>query len=751
MQLHWAQEEALEAVESKISKGFKKIYIDMPTRSGKSGVFLGMLEKLAKEGKLPPTTIVTDRKKLIRNIMRDATDFAPTLMRNGFIQAHTSKSLQKASAMPLVRVMSYPGRTQAILDGTLKPEDEQFIIEDEGQHMLSELRQDTHNRNPDAIHLACTASPEYSVEKGLPQAGYELAYHLSRQRAIDGELNAQTRSVIVEMQNIKGSLDDVSSEKGNLRPEELEKLVAQTAVMENLGEFMEHWHSPVDPRPIHQRNGFIFCNSIADAVATADYLNKRFGLGTCGAVWGAMNPTEQENVIQAHEEGAVKYLASADFAIEGMGNESHDVVLNKTPSTSAVVVKQRGGRVTGYDEFNPDKEALIADFMYPYQRTEQLTYGDAVGGYLMTKANKVSISNGQANEPDTNPTPMIDGMRIHATPKIVETYLRSRDAKRKEAMHWRLNAYSFNIRNHMIGSGLLSLEAVWHEVQKFVKEHDFNKGLSVKVDSVAKNRLKKLMTGEISYEHTKYRSYSPTAIALASAFGTHPNRLFGALDSAKPLPPYEFKKSELSFHEDDLAMPITETEVRPELGGDFSFEDDGYDASVDEWIDDIEDVERVTAEDAVYRRELQSRVSRLLETIPARQERAIRAYMGFDCLDGEGRTLSEVSSVFGVTGNRIRELNDKSIRILNHPSRNAAILLNPEEFCSEIFKNATRLQRTDLMNKEQNKSQENKEHLRINSRIDALDKNVIADSVKNARHDEITGALLRLCTNSSLG
>lgn len=614
IELHWAQKEAASAIGDFLQAGEKKIYVDMPTRTRKTGIYLHMLELFAQKGILPRTTIVTDRKEQIRSILNEARRYAPNLIRQGAIQAHTSKSLREASVIPPIRVMTYIGRTAAVLDGTLKPEDEQFLIEDEAQHALSELRLDTHHRNPDAFHVAFTSSPEYSQEKGLPQAGYKRAYKLTRQRAVDGELNSHIRNVVVEMENVQGSLDDISFAAGDFSPEDLEKLIRQTEVMENMGNFMAQWHSPVDPRPIYQRDGFVFCNSIADAVASEQYLNKRFGKNTCGAVWGAMSEKEQDRVLRAHEYGDIKFLASADFAVEGFGKDHHDVVINRVPTRSAVRAEQRGGRVTGFDENNPDKEAVISDLMYPAERTEQLTYGDAIKGHLFERSNHYQKQKGgryERGEPNTMPTPIIEGLKIYATPNAIETFACKREIKRKEALSSHLRNYTDPVRKSMIRTGLLSVDMVWAEAQKFMQSGYYRRQEKSRKFDVGKNTVKSLMLGNGYFEHPEYKQYSDGAIVLAAALKTSPKALFGGLapklenGDVKPLAPIRYKSSELDFNNDDLDAVSGGPEVRDtyfeydgassdiEVPDSLMLSDDNYSVLLEEESDNLDFVEEV--------------------------------------------------------------------------------------------------------------------------------------------------------------
>jgi len=83
--------------------------------------------------------------------------------------------------------------------------------------------------------------------------------------------------------------------------------------------------------------------------------------------------------------------------------------------------------------------------------------------------------------------------------------------------------------------------------------------------------------------------------------------------------------------------------------------------------DFIPDPDTLTPYEYTSKEMLKRELDQVLETLTDREEKVLR--MRFGLLDGRTRTLEEVGKEFGVTRERIRQIEAKALRKLRHPSR----------------------------------------------------------------------------------
>ena len=83
--------------------------------------------------------------------------------------------------------------------------------------------------------------------------------------------------------------------------------------------------------------------------------------------------------------------------------------------------------------------------------------------------------------------------------------------------------------------------------------------------------------------------------------------------------------------------------------------------------DFVPDESNMSPEDFTVHEMLKEEISDVLLTLTEREEQVLRLRFGLD--DGSSKTLEEVGQMFGVTRERIRQIEAKALRKLRHPSR----------------------------------------------------------------------------------
>ncbi|MCR5323390.1 MAG: sigma-70 family RNA polymerase sigma factor [Lachnospiraceae bacterium] len=123
-------------------------------------------------------------------------------------------------------------------------------------------------------------------------------------------------------------------------------------------------------------------------------------------------------------------------------------------------------------------------------------------------------------------------------------------------------------------------------------------------------------------------------------------------------------------------------ELYSEFFNDYELE---YNDDIEDWIVPKELIKEENIELAISERMLKEHIDEVLSTLTDREKRVISLRYGLD--DGREKTLEEVGMEFGVTRERIRQIEAKALRKLRHPARSRKLKdfidLSPSEMNSQ--------------------------------------------------------------------
>lgn len=101
---------------------------------------------------------------------------------------------------------------------------------------------------------------------------------------------------------------------------------------------------------------------------------------------------------------------------------------------------------------------------------------------------------------------------------------------------------------------------------------------------------------------------------------------------------------------------------------DYTIGDDGDQSNLGDFV---EDKETQSPSDTLIEKDLKEQINELLNTLTEREEEVIRLRFGLD--GGQPQTLQEVGEIFGITRERVRQIESKALEKLKQPSRSKKV------------------------------------------------------------------------------
>lgn len=689
MRLSWAQGEAIDSLLNDLSEGDTRLFIDMPTGTGKTAVFLTLAEILNKfrnPDEAPVRFMVLcPTRPLVKHTIKEAQDWAPELSKN------VGRLLYKNPVFDhSLLVTTYWTGTRLVQEGRLTDQCDAIIL-DESHFALSVNRLRAFGiMTPSIPKIAVTATPEFYVGKSMQSAGYKESYELGLKVSVQQGLLCGVRNGLLEFTDPELSVKDVKlNAQGEFDASDLDRVVNNQGVLKAIADFYARFNDPDTGKPLLGRSGFLNCTSIDHAIVAAETFNERLnhllpeGVTACAAVWGNMDEKLLDKIIEGHQTGKIKFLASVDYLTQGYDHPPSSIAFNFRATTSAVVAGQRGGRVTRLDRANLDKTSLVFDIIYPDGEDSQVLYGDFAGFTSMfphtQRFNNIANDNPTVTfEADENLLPFT----IRYSNREVREYIDDRDMKK----FWTGRKWATGLEQPILSAlrrqQINRFEDFMEKVTLWALDHHYT-GMEPEENDPRmwelkpKNIMALLKRTRLPYRQNEFghsREFSFGAMVIAAVLKCEPKDLFGKLPEHLTLAE-PFETSAAAAHHifpNDLDFAV------------------GYQEEVSISTDDIDEFMDRDHEAAIQilpesdphamlvQAQLKRETTKALAKLPPREERVLRQRFGI-VNAGEhahdDRTLDEIGVPFGVTRERIRQMEMKALNRLRAKAKNRSIQL----------------------------------------------------------------------------
>lgn len=363
-----------------LGAGVKRGYIEAPTGTGKTVLFVTLAEAFSYQDSKPPKIlVVTPTKDLVRQTQggtrgdKGFAGFAPDLSVGTFysdtpsglkgleaqVTITTYASLAKLAAMPIT--VQYP-------DGTRKTRivnkiNEQFdiIFLDEGHKALGVAnRRIIDAIDGDKLIIGFTATPEYTSSRSLATLLPHLIHRLDLKEAIMlGMLSPVVPVTLAAPNSYKqqfkigalGEYENKSLKELIYNPLRNEMIVKTAAHLICSGNTPIIACIPGD-NMLHPQN---IAEQLSEQVITDEYGDER--LIRAVAITSSVQAAKRQEYYAQLEKGEIDALTYIDVLTEGWDSQRANVIINARPTRSLVAARQRMGRIL---RNKPDGRPAIA-------------------------------------------------------------------------------------------------------------------------------------------------------------------------------------------------------------------------------------------------------------------------------------------------------------------------------------------------------------------------------------------------------
>jgi len=523
--LREAQKAARSGIrDTLLTKRPRRFLVDMPTQSGKTPLYIRLIQLLAETGPMPRLLVIAPYRRLVDQLKEEFEKFGKAYPKDHPLSdIGVWHALEKV--LKQVTATTWHSAMNLARDKVIDPKDYDIVFVDEAHLGQTEKRLALLKLFKNAVIGDFTATPAYNDDKSLEKVSV-LAFRMTPEEAVEKKVISPWREIILQEDLI--DLSDVPLVGDDFDARIIERRISTEARTQGWISFYRDWVDPLSGQAMFGKKGYLNTVSINRAHELSERFNAELGhllppgIKVAEAIHSGnalhpMSPSQQKDIFDRYKDGKVKLLVQVRLAGLGLSDREADLCINDAPSLSPVEVEQRGGRVVAIDPNNPDKCAFIVerpDFGRGIKQA--LMYGEVVGPGA-----------GYKREASLFPLPRNPKKRdqnILSDPKEVEKFVRARMKRRVEAIA-RANFTSIYpiVIERATEQGYRTTPELWGKVASIHSQ------LFPEIVQPNEEGFTKLLRGKQNPWDSRdlFKSYTPLAVAVSAALGLHATKLFG--------------------------------------------------------------------------------------------------------------------------------------------------------------------------------------------------------------------------------
>ena len=366
--LYEHQKDIIKDTAQFLSSGNRRGYIEAPTGTGKTVLFVTLAEAFSYQATQPPKIlVVTPTKDLVRQTQGGSSGdkgfagFAPQMKVGTFysdtpsarrgleaqVTITTYSSLARLAATPVTS--SDPAgqsRTKLI---NLVNQHFDIIFLDEGHKALGvNSRRIINEISPDKLIIGFTATPDYHASRSLESLLPSLIHRLDLKEAIELDMLSSVIPVALPAPTTTAQEFSIGS-IGEYEASSLKQLIynrpRNEMVVSIAAQLIQAGNTPI-----------IACipgDTMAHPQLIADMLAEQFVDGDKGiprpirvkAITSSISAANRQKIYSLLEQGLIDALTYIDVLTEGWDSQRANVIINARPTRSLVAARQRMGRI----------------------------------------------------------------------------------------------------------------------------------------------------------------------------------------------------------------------------------------------------------------------------------------------------------------------------------------------------------------------------------------------------------------------